>query len=155
MSDGVLETRQAEPFVPAAATFQSATDIYTPALIERLACEPSACTQAPASTHTHTHRPLSLFSALRLQTQTALTHSRERPDVLHLCPPPPPSQKAKKSRGGRTAEVFLPRVEFGIHVWILTLTFQHLIWPLRFNYRTESDSSGLKKKNTAKNNIQK
>lgn len=36
-----------EPFVPAAATFQSATDIYTPGLIERLACEPSACTHTP------------------------------------------------------------------------------------------------------------
>lgn len=50
----VLEPGQAKPFVPAAATFQSATDIYTPGLIERLACEPSACTPTP--THTHTHR---------------------------------------------------------------------------------------------------
>lgn len=65
VSDGVLETGQGEPFVPAAATFQSATDIYTPALIERLACEPSAC----ARTHTLSCSFCLPLEALLSQTQ--------------------------------------------------------------------------------------
>lgn len=67
VSDGVLERSQAEPFVPAAATFQSATDIYTRGLIERLACEPSACT--------HTLHDSPPFTAAHTPTNTdALQH---------------------------------------------------------------------------------
>lgn len=82
VSDGVLETGQGEPFVPAAATFQSATDIYTPALIERLACEPSACI------HTHTlllFLPSSRsFAIADTAAKQLLTSSTERPDMLRL-----------------------------------------------------------------------
>lgn len=83
VSDGVLETGQGEPFVPAAATFQSATVIYTPALIERLACEPSACTC--------THTLLLFLSSSRSVTiadtaaEQLLTPRTERPDMLRLC----------------------------------------------------------------------
>lgn len=89
VSDVVLELGQAEPFVPAAATFQSSTDIYTPGLIERLACEPPACTHTPTSpsmhAHIHPHAETdTLRTALPPKTPPALTHRRERPDALHL-----------------------------------------------------------------------
>lgn len=94
----VLETGQAEAFVPAAATFQSAMDIYTPALIERLAGEPSACTHTPTPAHTLAHsHSLSLFSALLQQTQPALTQRRESPDMLHLWQLP--SQEGENVKG--------------------------------------------------------
>lgn len=83
VSDGVLETGQGESFVPAAATFQSATDIYTPALIERLACEPSACTSTRSLLlFLSSSRSLTIADAAADQL---LTPRSERPDMMRLC----------------------------------------------------------------------
>ena len=145
VSDGVLETGQAEPFVPAAATFQSATDIYTPGLIERLACEPSACTHTPtppsthacthtqrhtAQTHTQTHthpHTDTLLSALPPQTQPALTHRSRRPDMLHLWRLT--SREATNSKGDLWRKPFCQRLnsEFVSGSWYL-LILMRFMW---------------------------
>lgn len=130
VSDGVLERGQVEPFVPAAATFQSATDIYTPGLIERLACEPSACTHTPTppSTHTYTRAQTdTLLSALLPQTQPALTHRRGRPDMLHLWWLP--SQQAQNAKSDLWQKCFCQRLnsKFVSGSWYLLL-FTRIIW---------------------------
>lgn len=108
VSDGVLEPGQAKPFVPAAATFQSATDIYTPGLIERLACEPSACTPTP--THTHTHRQTHFVVPRRILD--TVSFDQQRWEAIHTAANIPTEQNCK---GWLMAKPLLTKVKFGFY----------------------------------------
>lgn len=132
VSEGVLETGQGESFVPAAATFQSATDIYTPALIERLVCEPSACTC--------TNTLLLCLSSSRSFTiaDTAAdqlsTPRSERPDMMRLCF----EKKSHEAKFAHVEEIIQLKVEFRICLILKT----HGIWILLTVHLQESCALG-------------
>ena len=134
VSDRVLEPGQAGPFVPAAATFQSATDIYTRGLIERLACEPSARTHTPTPppTHTHTQRHTSqcFTTTDTVGFDPQRRKARHAASVMVNIPRDQNMQRGGEGGGGLMAKPYLPKVKFRICFYFLTSTSSNDGWSL-------------------------